>query len=75
MSKLFKQRVRFGKTVEAAGHTLIGKQGKDFFFGDHDPCTNVISKIKDFHPVFLVFYSNFTPFRLIFLKLTAIHDL
>ena len=52
------------KTVEAAGRTLIGKQGEDFFFfGDHGPRTNVISKIRGFH---LVFYSNFAPLRLIF---------
>ena len=27
----FTRRARFGKTVEAAGRTLIGKQGEDFF--------------------------------------------
>ena len=27
----FTRRARFGKTVEAAGHALIGKQGEDFF--------------------------------------------
>ena len=60
----FTRRARFGKTVEAAGRTLIGKQGEDFFFfGDHVPRTNVISKIKGFH---LVFYSRFAPLRLIF---------
>ena len=66
------RRARFGKTVETAGRTLIGKQGEDLFFGDHGPRTNVISKIRGFH---LVFYFNFTPLRLILLKITAIHDL
>ena len=28
---LFTRRARFGKTVEAAGRTLIGKQGEDIF--------------------------------------------
>ena len=79
VGKLFTRRARFGKTVEAAGRTLIGKQGEDlfiylfvFFFGDHSPRTNVISKIKDFH---LVFHFNFAPLRLIVLKITAICDL
>ena len=67
VGKLFKRRARFGKTVEAAGRTLIGKQGEDlslfFFFGDHSRRTNVISKIKGFH---LVFHFNFAPLRLIF---------
>ena len=76
MGKLFTRRARFEKTVEAAGLTLIGKQDEDRFLGgDHGPRTNVISKIKGFHFVFLVFYSNFAPLRLIFLKITAIHDL
>ena len=61
MGKLFTQRARFGKTVEAAGRTLIGKQGEDLFFRDHGPRTNVISKMKGFH---LVFYSNFASLRL-----------
>ena len=59
----FTRRARFGKTVEAAGRTLIGKQGEDFFFGDHGPSTNVIFKIRGFH---LVFSSNFAPLRPIF---------
>ena len=45
---------------------------KTFFFGDHGPGTNVISKMKGFQ---LVVYSNFAPLRLILLKITAIHDL
>ena len=49
VGKLFTRRARFGKTVEAAGRTLIGKQGEDlffFFFGDHSPRrANVISEI------------------------------
>ena len=60
VGKLFTRTARFGKTDEAAGRTLIGKQG-EFFFGDHSPHANVISKIKDFH---LVFHSNFAPLRL-----------
>ena len=28
----FTRRARFGKTVEASGRTLIGKQGEDLFF-------------------------------------------
>ena len=32
VGKLFTRRARFGKTVEAAGRTLIGKQGEDLFF-------------------------------------------
>ena len=64
VSNYFTRRARFGKTVEAAGRTLIGKQGEDLFsFGDHGPRTNVISKMRGFH---LVFYSNFAPLRLIF---------
>ena len=65
---------RFGKTVETAGRTLIGKQGENLFsfFEDHGPRTNVISKIKDFH---LVFHFNFAPLKLVFLKITAIRDL
>ena len=63
VANYFTRRAIFGKTVEAAGRTLIGKQGEDLFFGDHGPCTNVISKIRDFQ---LVFYSNFAPLRLIF---------
>ena len=70
VGKLFTRTARIGKTDEAAGRTLIGKQ--EFFFGDHSQRANVISKIKDFH---LVFHSNFAPLRLIFLKITAIHDL
>ena len=76
MGKLFTRRARFGKTVEAAGRTLIGKQGEDLliflFFGDHSPRKNVIFKIHGFH---LVFHFNFAPLRLIFLKITAIRDL
>ena len=63
VGKLFKRRARFGKTVDAAGRTLIGKQGENlfffFFFRDHGPRTNVISKIIDFHLVFLVFLFHF----------------
>ena len=60
----FTRRARFGKTVEAAGRTQIGKQGEDlFFFGDHSPRTSVIFKIRGFY---LVFYSNFAPLKLIF---------
>ena len=47
MVKLFTRRAKFGKTVEAAGRTLIGKQGEDlfpFFFVDHSPRANVISQ-------------------------------
>ena len=29
--KLFTRRARFGKIIEAAGRTLIGKQGEDLF--------------------------------------------
>ena len=29
--KLFTRRARFGKTVKAAGRTLIGKQGENLF--------------------------------------------
>ena len=72
MGKLFTRRARFEKTVEAAGRTLIGKQGEDFLFGDHGPRTNVISRMKGFH---LVFYFNFAPLRLILLKIIAILDL
>ena len=32
MGNYFTRRARFGKTVEAAGRTLIGKQGEDLFF-------------------------------------------
>ena len=32
VGKLFTRRARFGKTVEAADRTLIGKQGEDLFF-------------------------------------------
>ena len=31
VGKLFTRRVRFGKTVEATGRTLIKKQGEDLF--------------------------------------------
>ena len=76
MGKLFTRKARFGNTVEAAGRTLIGKQGEDlllfFGVGNHCPSTNVISKIKGFH---LVFHFTFAPSRLIFLKITAIRDL
>ena len=52
--------------MEAAGRTLIGKATTIlFFFGDHGPRTNVISKVKGFR---LVFHFNFEPLRLIFLK-------
>ena len=73
VGKLFTRRARFGKAVETAGNTLIGKQGKDLFFifGDHSPRTNVISK-RSFH---LVFYFNFALLRLVYLKITAIRDL
>ena len=48
MGNHFTRRARFGKTVEAAGRTLIGKQGEElFFFGDHGPRTNVISDAFD----------------------------
>ena len=75
VGKLFTRRAKFGKTVETAGRTLIGKQGEDPFFGDQGPRTNVISRMKGFYPVFLVLYSNFAPLKLISLKITAIHDL
>ena len=65
MGKLFTRRAKLGKTVEAAGRTLIGKHGKDLFFGDHSPRANVISKIKRFH---LVFRFNFAPLRFVFFK-------
>ena len=32
MGKLFLQKAKFGKTVEAEGRTLIEKQGEDLFF-------------------------------------------
>ena len=32
VGELFTQRARFGKTVEAASRTLIGKQGEDLSF-------------------------------------------
>ena len=32
VDKVFARRARFGKTVEAAGRTLIGKRGEDFFW-------------------------------------------
>ena len=32
LGNYFTRRARFGKTAEAAGRTLIGKQGEDFFF-------------------------------------------
>ena len=66
VGKLCTRRPKFGKTVEAAGRTLIGTQGEDLFsfiFGDRSPRTNVISTIKGFH---LVFHFNFAPLRLIF---------
>ena len=72
VGKPFTRRARFGKTVEAAGRTLIGKLGEDFFFRDYGPRTNVISKMKGFHPVFDF---NFASLRLLLLKITAIHDL
>ena len=53
------------KTVEVAGRRLIGKQGEDLFFGDHNARTNVISENRGFQ---LVFYSNFAPLRFIFWK-------
>ena len=59
VGKLFTRRARFGKTVEAAGRTLIGKQGEDLFFGDHGPRTNVIYKRKGFHLVFSCFLFQF----------------
>ena len=70
MGKLFTRRARFGKTVEAAGHKLIGKQGEDLLLEItvHE-CDN---QNKRFH---LVFFFNFVPLRLIFSKITAIRDL
>ena len=65
MGKFLTRRAKFGKSVETVGRTLIGTQGEDFFFGDHSPGTNVISKVKGFH---LVFHFNFAPLRLIFFK-------
>ena len=56
VGKLFTQSAKFGKTVEAVGRNLIEKRGKDLFFGNLGPRTNVISKTKGFHLVFLVFY-------------------
>ena len=32
VGKLFTRKIRCGKTVEAAGRTLIGKQGENLFF-------------------------------------------
>ena len=62
--QLFHTKGQIWKTVEAAGRTLIEKQGEDlFFFENHGPHTNVFSKIRGFH---LLFYSNFAPLRLIF---------
>ena len=68
----FTRRARFGKTVEAAGRTLMGKQGEDHFFGDRGLRTNVISKIRGFH---LFFLFQFCTVEAYFLKITAIHDL
>ena len=74
MGKRFTRRARFRKPVEAAGRTLMGKQGEDLFsfFVLEIRVTNVISKIKGFH---LVFHFSFAPLKLIFLKTTAIRDL
>ena len=57
---MFYTKGQIGKTVKAAGRTLIGKQGED-----HNLRANVISKTRGFH---LVLHFNFTPLRLIFFK-------
>ena len=73
VGKLFTRRTRFEKTVEAAGRTLIGKQGEPLiFFGDHDPRANAISKKRGFH---LVFLFQLCTFQAYFLKIIAIHAL
>ena len=80
VGKLVAQRARFGKTVEAAGRTLIEKRGEhlfmffSFFFRDHSSRANVISKMR-FSLRFLVFHFSFGPMRLIFLKIIAIRHL
>ena len=75
VGKLFTRRARFEKIVEAAGRTLIGKQGKDLsFWRSRSTLECDLPNIR-FSPCFLVFYSNFAPLRLIFLKITVIHDL
>ena len=38
VGKLFARRARFEKTVQAAGRTLIGKQGEDFFLRSWSTC-------------------------------------
>ena len=63
MGKLFTRRARFGKTVEAAGRTLTGKQGEVLFFLRSRSTYECDLQNKRFSSRF---YSNFAPLRFIF---------
>ena len=69
----FTRRARFGKTVEAAGRTLIGKQDEDLFFFWRSRSTyDCDLQNKRLSPRFLF---QFCTVEAYFLKITAIHDL
>ena len=71
----FTRRARFGKTVEAAGRTLIGKQGEDLFFLEFWRSRSTYEcdlQNKRFSPRFLF---QFCTAETYFFKIIAIHDL
>ena len=74
VGKLFTRRARFGKTVEAAGRTLIGKQGADLFlfFLRSQSTYECDLQNKRFSPRFSF---QFCTVEAYFLKITAIRDL
>ena len=53
VGKLFTRRARFGKTVEPAGRTLIGKQGEDLLFWRSQSTHECDLQNKRFSPRFL----------------------
>ena len=59
VGKFFTRRARFGKTVETAGRTLIGKQGEDFFFWRSQSTYECDFQTKRFSPRFSRFLFQF----------------
>ena len=72
MGNYFTRRASLGKTVEAAGRTLIVKQGEDLFFWRSQSTYKCDLQNRRFSPRFLF---EFCTVEAYFLKITAIYDL
>ena len=64
MDKLFTRWARFGKTVEAAGRTLIGKQEEDLFWRSRSSYECDLQN-KRFSPGFFCFLFNSSDGRVV----------